>query len=83
MVPHSNGVFSSLLCRPTCPSCRNRVGGLEYENLEEVLEDLRGLGWSEGTLGSLERQASSYMALYSKYKWNEGQLLLLLRLRWE
>ena len=53
-------------------SARSRVGGLGIEDLEEVLNDLRELGWRSETLARLEKRASSYVGLYSE-AWKEGQ----------
>lgn len=52
-------------------SARSRVGGLGMEDLEEVFNDLRELGWKKETLGRLEKRASSYEGLYSE-AWKEG-----------
>jgi len=53
-------------------SARSRVGGLGMEDLEEVLNDLKELGWRSDTLARLEKRASSYVGLYSE-AWKEGQ----------
>lgn len=53
-------------------SARSRVGGLGMEDLEEVLSDLKELGWRSDTLSRLETRASSYVGLYSE-AWKEGQ----------
>jgi hypothetical protein len=40
------------------------------EDVEEVFEDLRKLGWSEKQIEGLERQSFSYSGLYSE-SWKE------------
>ena len=48
------------------------MGGLGLEDLEEVLNDLKELGWRSEALARLEKRASSYVGLYSE-AWKEGQ----------
>lgn len=42
------------------------------EDLEEVYEDLRSLGWSEKQLEALEQQSWSYAGLYSE-AWKDAR----------
>ena len=51
---------------------RSRVGGLGVEDLDEVLGDLRELGWKGEVLSRLEKRVSSYRGLYSE-AWKEGR----------
>jgi len=72
-------MYVCLLCGCCCLSFRSRVGGIELEDLKEILQDLWALGWPEDQMSYLRKQISSYHGAYSE-AWKES---FPGRMRWE